>query len=738
MHEQRASRGEVVLTTVQQFASHYIQNMGFHVVPLVGKACFDNDWQHRTYDIQHFNGHTNIGIRSVNGLVILDDDFPTPAVECADALLPQTGAVYGRPSKPRAKRLYLCPDLTAPIVFKDLDGKTVFEVRVGHQDMAPPSIHPETGELLAWTELLRPPAPIKADDLRLFARSYWAARLLGHIWPPHGRHDMRLACASLLLGPLGVPKLFAHSILEWACRLGGSDSQGIKDAFTAIETTARRLDARQATTGGPTLARLLPQDIGRRLVALLREGFDKSNQTESAIEDLNEQYFIIDVGSDTVVGEEVEQGNWTDLQFRSFEDFKKKLIKRSVKTNRTHKDGSPIYAPLADVWLRHPQGRQFNKLVYAPPGSSIPVGSRDLNGWRGFTVEPTPGAWALTRDTFIRNVVCRGNRDAFEWLLDWMAALFQQPGRHAETAIVGIGKQGIGKNVWAKDVLARTFDGRHARVTTHIRQVLGEFNDILSGLCLLVLDEVGLTTERDYNAMKGLITGDTIDINRKGISVSTERSMLHAVFLSNYEVPLKVASDDRRFAFYHFADTYQNDTTFFGDVVHELERGGRAAMLHELLARQVHWERLHHALDSDLKQTAKREGWSFAQWFVFRRMREIGKDEWDRNLHLLESGDKVFRVVKQEWAAEYGAYVKDVDVRRSPRDAYSELMRELRKLVPEGWEVNRVVWDKTERKAVRDFWTLPSWEVFKASFEQAVGCTLTDMEDAPLEDAPPF
>ena len=127
-----------------------------------------------------------------------------------------------------------------------------------------------------------------------------------------------------------------------------------------------------------------------------------------------------------------------------------------------------------------------------------------------------------------------------------MAALFQRPGQHAETALVCVGKQGVGKNVVANEVLAKTFDGRHARVTTHTRQVLGDFNDILSGLCLLVLDEAGLQRQAEYSAIKGLITGHTIDINRKNIQIATERSMLHLMVLSNLEVPIKVAADGCR------------------------------------------------------------------------------------------------------------------------------------------------------------------------------------------------
>ena len=202
-----------------------------------------------------------------------------------------------------------------------------------------------------------------------------------------------------------------------------------------------------------------------------------ASEVEAAVEKLNERYFLIDVGTDTVVGEYVTESmdnrQWTDFRFRSFTDFKNKLIKHQVKEMKPGKDGVevPQYKPLADVWLRNRNGKQFNRLVYAPEGSNIHVGPDDHNGWKGFTVKPAPGSWSLTRNTLIWKVICREDEALFNFTLDWTADLFQRPGQHGETGLVLTGKQGSGKTFFAEFVLGRTFDARHARVTTHARQI---------------------------------------------------------------------------------------------------------------------------------------------------------------------------------------------------------------------------------------------------------------------------
>jgi hypothetical protein len=83
---------------VQQWVGHYINNMHFAVVPLEPrtKKCRLDDWPTRHFGIDDFVANNNVGIRSIDGLVVLDDDFPDSADACMDAFLPPTGAVYGR------------------------------------------------------------------------------------------------------------------------------------------------------------------------------------------------------------------------------------------------------------------------------------------------------------------------------------------------------------------------------------------------------------------------------------------------------------------------------------------------------------------------------------------------------------------------------------------------------------------------------------------------------------------
>ena len=88
----------------------------------------------------------------------------------------------------------MCPDLTATLTFTDINGDHLLQLRVGLQDMAPPSVHPDTGERLTWDGLLRPlkpqkhdephtPVPVSADTLIAATRLAWTARLISKYGP---------------------------------------------------------------------------------------------------------------------------------------------------------------------------------------------------------------------------------------------------------------------------------------------------------------------------------------------------------------------------------------------------------------------------------------------------------------------------------------------------------------------------------------------------------------------------
>jgi hypothetical protein len=114
--------------------------------------------------------------------------------------------------------------------------------------------------------------------------------------------------------------------------------------------------------------------------------------------------------------------------------------------------------------------------------------------------------------------------------------------------------------------------------------LLGRFNAHLAQAIVLLADEaVWAGGKAGLGALKRMITEPTLNIAKKGIDLITVKNMLHMFVASNEDWVVPANFDDRRFAIFDTDPKHQNDRKFFGAVRHELENGGLAAMLYDLL-----------------------------------------------------------------------------------------------------------------------------------------------------------
>lgn len=301
------------------------------------------------------------------------------------------------------------------------------------------------------------------------------------------------------------------------------------------------------------------------------------------IADVNQRYAIVGVGNRMVVMQTAPDGSIVELW--DFEHFKKRLVKEFIKVRMP--DGKVKTLPLADVWLKHARGRQYDRLVYAMPGSQGQAGERDYNGWQGFTVVPKKGCWALNY-AHLRDIICCGNEEHLAWVLNWLAALVQLPGRHAWTALVLRGGQGVGKGHFANNMVGRLFGPQQYIHILGSGQLTAEFNEHLSGKVYIYADESTWGGDpRAAAKLKGLVTEDTVPIHRKFLKMVDEPSMLHITIASNNEWPIPIERGDRRFSILDVSEVRRQDQVYFGRLLAELAEGGRAAMLADLLDRQV-------------------------------------------------------------------------------------------------------------------------------------------------------
>jgi hypothetical protein len=188
------------------------------------------------------------------------------------------------------------------------------------------------------------------------------------------------------------------------------------------------------------------------------------------------------------------------------------------------------------IWLQDERRREARRLWLRP---GVPWGinpaTGDFNIWQGWAVEPREPdrnhKWERLQE-HIHEVIANGNERHAKYILDWMAYGVQRPDRLPEVAIVNLGGQGSGKGIlW--NSYAQLY-GRHAVQLVQSSQLTGNFNDHLKDKLFIFTD-----------------------------------------------------TDARRYAVFRVSEKRRGQLDYFRAIGNELLHGGYAAMLYDLLHRNL-------------------------------------------------------------------------------------------------------------------------------------------------------
>jgi Family of unknown function (DUF5906) len=320
-----------------------------------------------------------------------------------------------------------------------------------------------------------------------------------------------------------------------------------------------------------------PRKIARRLREEgIREAEQSSGVDECELQSMNSAYSVVRAGGKTrvltfdqqIIGRSSRQVPC----YMSFEDFRNLHCNRTVLHN-----GKDM--PLGSWWLRHPDRKQYDGVVFAP--GAEPVINGRLNLWRGWGVEERPGRWDLMR-RHIDEVLADGDLERADYIIRWVAWAFQHPGERAEAALVFRGLEGCGKGTLGNS-LCRIF-GQHAMHVSDTEHLTGKFNSHLSDCSFLYADEaVWGGDKRGEGALKRLISEPTLFIERKGLDGEQVANSLHVLISSNEAWVIPAGERSRRHVVLDVPSTHVQDDDWFGPIYAEIENGGLSAMLHDML-----------------------------------------------------------------------------------------------------------------------------------------------------------
>lgn len=423
------------------------------------------------------------------------------------------------------------------------------------------------------------------------------------------------------------------------------------------------------------------------------------------LEDLNDRFFMTTLAGKTVIGMDkgVDGRPISPPVWLTKEAFKDMTAEMEVRTTKTHEDGSTTVSTRKanQMWLNSPYRRRFWEVSFDPSGNSP---DHTYNLWTGFAVEPKKGDWSLFRK-HIWEVVCRKDREVFDYVIGWMARAVQEPHLPGEVALVLRGGKGVGKGTFA-NTFGRLF-GKHYIAVSNKVHLVGRFNEHLKSTCVLFIDEGFWAGDvQNESTLKQVITEPTIPVEAKFRDVENVPNRLHIIMASNAGWVVPVSGMERRFLVMDLDDKHAQDIPYFTRIHMQMEDGGLEAMLYDLLhydlsnfnhRKPPHTQGLHDQMVHTLK--------GFDAWW-YEKLQDG---------QLLSDGAEVWgQAPVDALYADYASYMK---AEKRPALTRAQFGAHLTKVAP-GVRKERIRLGKHKRSFVYRF---PSLRQCRREWEKAHG-----------------
>lgn len=251
----------------------------------------------------------------------------------------------------------------------------------------------------------------------------------------------------------------------------------------------------------------------------------------------------------------------------------------------------PIPVSRYKTWFWHSARAHYKSITFAPAHKDTHGREKDLstsfNLWTGFVQAPAPGDWSLLKQ-HILEILCRGDVSCYEYVLNWLAHLFQRPWEKPGVAIVCWGEKRTGKGTVA-DAIREALGPELSRMFTQNEHVVGRFAGSAQPLMFNHIEEaVFARNPKEEGPLKSKITDPTETVELKFKTPYEVPSFGRWWFNSNHEAPVPITFDEERYFILHVSNERANDHAYFAAIREQMyHKGGLAGMVDELMTRDI-------------------------------------------------------------------------------------------------------------------------------------------------------
>jgi putative DNA primase/helicase len=238
-----------------------------------------------------------------------------------------------------------------------------------------------------------------------------------------------------------------------------------------------------------------------------------------------------------------------DIQIVKKKDFKDRFEDWSYMEVKRKKNGETCteQVPFIDKWLKDPEKRYHTHLDLIPPPLKAPDGVYNL--WNGFDIERSKVAPKDPSRVFeLIKVLCNHDMNAYEYVVDWIAQMFQSPAVKTGTALCFKSKQGAGKGS-LYNILEKMMGSLCKETADPLQTIFGTHGNLHIGKIFVAIDETGSgDTCKVLGKLKNIITSNKTVYNEKGLKQVVVSNFTRFMFTTNNSIPISLdGKDDRRY-----------------------------------------------------------------------------------------------------------------------------------------------------------------------------------------------
>ena len=264
-----------------------------------------------------------------------------------------------------------------------------------------------------------------------------------------------------------------------------------------------------------------------------------------------------------------------------FQMYKKNEIIDLVQSyqfkNENDEDDKPTKC-IFNKWLADETRRTYESFAFIPYSKNKPnINENEIyNTFKPFKSQiidiETDDKIDTSNFYELVNELCGGvDKIAYDYLLKYIAHMFQFPEIRPEVVIILMGTTGVGKDKLITMLLKLMGYINYAYRTANQKDVFGEFTESIYNKLLLQFNEAeGKVALENHEALKNLCTEEENKINIKKKTLFHQTNLLRIFVVSNNKTPYNVQHNDRRGFIVKSTDKLQEDRIFFGKFTNDM------------------------------------------------------------------------------------------------------------------------------------------------------------------------